>query len=181
MELYAIAIDAFLKHPILGIGLDQFHTLIPQEFLAVHGADVEDVHNIYLQFLCETGIVGAIMIITSLGYLYYQACAQFRRLKNQRKVFTEQSNLAFRMCCTSFLIQSFILFIGIYDPCFQRIIFWCFYAISILLMLAAFRLENHRPDDLFSRFIYRTTEPLFSAFRWIWNILSVFNKKEPNL
>ena len=175
-ELYGIAFKAFLKHPIFGIGLDQFHTLIPQEFLALHGADVEDVHNIYLQFLCEMGIVGAVLIIAPLGYIYYNICAQFRRLKRQ-KLESKQFNLAFELCCTSFMIQSFILFIGIYDPCFQRIIFWCFYGISIILMIYAMSLENYRPDDVVSRFIYRIIHRISPAGKWIWNKLSVFSKE----
>lgn len=176
-ELYAIAFDAFLKHPIWGIGLDQFHTLIPLEFLAVHGADVEDVHNIYLQFLCETGIVGTVLIISPLGYLYYQVCAQFRRLKRQKKASPQQSNLAFSLCCASFLIQSFILFIGVYDPCFQRVIFWCFYGNSILLMICAMQVEKYRPNDAVSRFIYRIIDWLSPAGRWIWGKLSLLSKE----
>ena len=176
-ELYGIAFKAFLKHPIFGIGLDQFHTLIPQEFLALHGADVEDVHNIYLQFLCEMGIVGAVLMIAPLGYIYYNICAQFRRLKRQKSV-SGQFNLAFELCCASFMIQSFILIIGLFDPCFQKIIFWCIYGISIILMICAIKLENYRPDDAISRFIYRIIHRISPAGKWIWNKLTVFSKEK---
>lgn len=178
-ELYALAFDAFLKHPVLGIGWDQFHTLIPQEFLAVHGADVEDVHCIYLQFLCETGLVGAPLVIAPLAYCYYQVCAQFSRLK-KRAADSDRQNTAFRLCVTSFMLQSFLLFMGIYDPNFQRVVFWCFYALSVLLLISALGLEEHAPGDAVSRFLCRVIRWISPPFLWIWRKLSVLSKEDPD-
>lgn len=56
-ELYSSAIDAFLQHPILGIGIDNF-----TEYTGHHTA----VHNSYLQILCEQGIVGGMLFIVPL-------------------------------------------------------------------------------------------------------------------
>ena len=53
------------------------------------------------------------------------------------------------------MLQSFLLIVGVYDPNFQRIVFWCFYALSILLMIAALELEGHRPGDPVSRMLER--------------------------
>ncbi len=142
LELYTIALKAFSQQPLFGIGWDQFHTLIPAEFLALHGQDVEDVHCIYLQFLTETGIVGAPFLIAPLLYGYYLICSQFSRLKHR-----EGMETAKMLCITSFLIQSFLLCLGIYDPNFQRVVFWCFYAIAILLQIAARNLEGHVPEN----------------------------------
>ena len=150
-ELYAIAIDAFLKNPLLGIGLDQFHTLIPAEFLALHGKDVEDVHCIYLQFLTETGILGAPFLIAPLLYGYWLVCAQFVRLKQR----PGELQTARMLCVSSFLIQSFLLILGIYDPNFQRVIFWCFYAIALLLLATALELEGAILADPVSRMLNR--------------------------
>ena len=154
MTLYQVAIDSFLEHPILGIGWDQYYTLIPPYYLTNPVVKIEDTHCIYLQFLCETGIVGAVLIVAPLVYYYWQVCAQFRRLK-QRRWESPELRLAFGLSVGSFMLQSFLLIVGIYDPNFQRIVFWCFYALSILLMIAALELEGHRPGDPVSRMLER--------------------------
>ena len=167
LELYALAWDSFLKHPILGIGWDQFHTLIPQGFLDVHGLDVEDVHCIYLQFLTEAGIVGAPFLIAPLVYAYWQVCRQFVRLKQH----PGQFQTARMLCISSFLLQSFLLILGIYDPNFQRVIFWCFYALAILMLLCALELEGYAPDDpvsrLLNKFIHLCAPPFVLVWNWV--------------
>jgi O-antigen ligase len=152
--LYQVAFQGFLEHPILGIGWDQYHTLIPPHYLTNPIVKIEDTHCIYLQFLCETGIVGTVLIVAPLLYYYWQVCAQFRRLK-QRFRESGELRLAFGLSVSSFMIQSFLLIVGIYDPNFQRIVFWCFYALSILLLIAALELEGHRPNDPVSRLLER--------------------------
>jgi len=164
MELYALAVNAFAEKPLLGIGWDQFHTLIPPEFLALHGQDVEDVHNIYLQFLTETGIVGAPFLIAPLIYNYYLICTQLSRLKKC----PGQLRTARMLCVTSFLVQSFLLVLGIYDPNFQRVIFWCFYALAVLMYVIALDLEGYVPDDPVSRMLRRCIDFCAPPFRTLW-------------
>ena len=170
LTLYLLALDTFRAHPLLGIGWDQFHSLIPTDYLTDPVVGIEDVHCIYLQFLCETGIVSTIAILAPLLYFYYQACAQLRRLKH-RKGESDTISLALNLCVCSFLLQSFLLFVGIYDPNFQRVIFWCFYSLSILLMTAALHLEQYHPTDPVSRMLERAAEHLRPAGAWIWRIL----------
>ncbi len=165
MELYTLAWNAFVENPLFGIGWDQFHTLIPAEFLAIHGQDVEDVHCIYLQFFTETGIVSAPFLIAPLLYGYYMVCAQFARLKKR----PGELKTARMLCITSFMIQSFLLVLGIYDPNFQRVVFWCFYSISIVMLLAALELEGHRPDDPVSRLLNRIIAWGAPACRKLWS------------
>ena len=171
MELYALAIDAFRENPLFGIGWDQFHALIPPDFLALHGQDVEDVHCIYLQFFTETGIVGAPFLIAPLLYGYYLVCSQFIRLKKR----PGELQTVRLLCISSFLVQSFLLVLGIYDPNFQRVIFWCFYALAILMMLTALELEGHVPDDPVSRMlrklIHFCAPPFVLAWNWVAGLL----------
>ncbi len=162
LELYTIAWKAFLENPLLGIGWDQFHTLIPAQFLALHGQEVEDVHCIYLQFLTETGIVGAPFLIAPLVYGYWQVCAQFARLKGRR-------DLSQMLCVTSFLIQSFLLCLGIYDPNFQRVVFWCFYTIALLLQGTALELEGYHPTGPVSGLLERSICFCAPPFAKVWN------------
>ncbi len=165
LELYALALRAFRENPLFGIGWDQFYRLIPAQFLALHGQDVEDVHCIYLQFLTETGIVGAPFLIAPLIYGYFLVCRQFVRLK-QCPGASETVRL---LCISSLMVQSFLLILGIYDPNFQRVIFWCFYAIAIVMLLAALELEGHTPDDPVSRLLQNIIRLCAPPFVLVWN------------
>ena len=85
-----------------------------------------------LQFLTETGIVGTALLMAPLFYLYYQVCAQLTRLKKR----PGELCTARMLCITSFLIQSFLLILGLIDPTFQKIVFWCFYGVAAMLLAA---------------------------------------------
>ena len=176
LTLYQIALRAFQAHPLLGIGWDQFHTLVPPDYLLDPVIVIEDVHCIYLQFLCETGIVSTVLIVAPLLYYYYQVCAQFRRLKARREASAELK-LSFELCVCSFLLQTFLLFVGLFDPNFQRIVFWCFYALAVLLMVAALKLENHRPGDPVSRMLDRFLTGLRSTMQAVWKRLCTLRKE----
>ena len=171
-ELYALAWNSFLEHPILGIGWDRFYTLVTEEFQAVHGyTTVEDVHNIYLQFLTETGLVGTPMLVAPMVYLYWLTCAQLSRLKEHREL-----NTARMLCTSAFLIQSFLLILGLLDPTFQKNVFWCFYGIAMLFLGTAMDLEGHTPDDFVSRllnkFIHFCAPPFVLVWNWVAGLLS---------
>ena len=165
LELYSLALNAFLEQPLFGMGWDQFHTIIPQEFLQLHGLEVEDVHCIYLQFLTEAGIVGAPFLMAPLFYAYWLVCRQLSRLKQR----PGELQTARMLCIGSFMVQSFLLVLGIYDPNFQRVIFWCFYALAILMFLNALELEGHTPDDPVSRLLNKLIRLCAPPFVLIWN------------
>ena len=178
LELYALAWDAFVKHPIFGIGWDQFHTLVPQAFQELHGqSTVEDVHCIYLQFLTETGIVGTVFLMAPLAYLYYQVCAQLARLKKR----PGELQTARMFCITAFMIQSFLLILGFIDPTFQKIVFWCFYGIALLLQSAALELEGYTPNDRVSRllgkFIHLCAPPFVLVWNWVAGLLRPLRRR----
>ena len=111
-----------------------------------------------------------LLILAALACSYWQVCVQFRRLKQRRRESGELS-LAFGLSVSSFMIQSFLLFVGIYDPNFQRIIFWCFYALSVLLMIAAQELEGCRPADPVSRAMDHAFRKLRPGLNALWQTL----------
>lgn len=152
IELYRWALELFTQKPIFGIGWARFAEYITPEFREIHGAGVADVHCIYLQFLCETGLVGAVLIILPMGYLYIQTLMQFVRLRKSAHEI-QNRNVIVMTNSVSFVIQSFLLIMGIYDPCFQRVVFWCFYGISIILSASALKHEGYMFDDKFSLWI----------------------------
>ena len=166
LELYALAWDAFLEHPILGIGWDRFYTLVTEEFQALHGyTPVEDVHNIFLQFLAETGIVGTSLLVAPLVYLYSLTCAQLSRLKKRRG----ELETARMLCVGAFLLQSFLLILGLIDPTFQKNVFWCFYGIAMLLLGTALELEGYVPQDPVSRLLNKIIHLCAPPFVLVWN------------
>ena len=174
-ELYALAWQAFLGNPLFGLGWDNFYTVIPPSFQASHGQNiVEDVHNIYLQFLCETGIVGTPFLIAPLFYIYWMVCRQFARLKSSA------NQTARLFCITSFMLQSFLLVMGLIDPTFQKIVFWCFYGIALLLQCAALELEGHIPDDpasrLIDKLIHLCAPPFVLAWNWVAGLFACLRR-----
>ena len=92
---------------------------------------IEDCHNIYLQFLCETGVVGAVLILIPIIYLLVLTVRTLRSAKYR------EDTTPLRFASISFLIQFFLLFLGLYDPSFQKIVFWCFYGLALLFLKGA--------------------------------------------
>ncbi len=67
LDLAEAAIKIFKDHPITGTGLGTFLTELPH-VLNIRGLFfLQPVHNIYLLFLSETGIVGIVLAATILG------------------------------------------------------------------------------------------------------------------
>ena len=95
------AIEQFRAHPIFGIGWLHFRSV---------NLDGNDPHNIYIQLICETGIVGA--CIFGLLYLVslYTAYRNLRLVSEKR---TFYSNDIQRNCLFSFIYQVFFLIYGI--------------------------------------------------------------------
>lgn len=64
-DFYRVALDEFVAHPLLGIGVDNF-----QEQYLVHGRSEETPrypHSVELRALAETGLVGALLALVGLG------------------------------------------------------------------------------------------------------------------
>lgn len=62
-DLYQEAIDLFLAHPLLGVGWSGFRFYYSTAVMGYDTFGTFDVHNIYLQVLCETGLVGIIVFL----------------------------------------------------------------------------------------------------------------------
>lgn len=160
--LMAVAVAGFLSKPLFGVGWGQYVSLSAQIGMCdTDGNLIEDCHNIYLQFLTETGIVGAVLILAPIIYLLVLTCRILRAAKYM------EDKAPLRFASISFLLQFFLLFIGIYDPSFQKIVFWCFYALALLFLKAAMCSSGWTPNDPVSRLL-RKLIPLGDR---IWNVL----------
>ncbi len=164
--LLAMAVAGFKAKPILGMGWGQYVQLSAQVGMCdTDGNLIEDCHNIYLQFLCETGIVGTVLILIPIVYLLLTTCRMLRAAKYL------EDKTPLRFAATSFLIQFFLLFLGMYDPSFQKIVFWCFYALALLFLKAAAGRADWRPTGPVSRVLDRLTMLLAPAGKWVWKNL----------
>ncbi|MBQ2919854.1 MAG: O-antigen ligase family protein [Oscillospiraceae bacterium] len=156
--LLALAVTGFLSKPIFGLGWGQYIQLSAQLGMCdTDGNLIEDCHNIYLQFLCETGVVGAVLLLIPIGYLLITACRMLRHAK------AAGGPDALRFASLSFLIQFFLLFLGLYDPSFQKLVFWCFYALALLFLNAAMVRSGWRPTGPVSRALARLDGLLTAA------------------
>jgi len=64
-DFYRVALDEFLRHPLVGIGADNFE----QQYL-VHGRSSETPHyphSVELRTLVQTGLAGALLALVGLG------------------------------------------------------------------------------------------------------------------
>lgn len=104
-ELGVLAIKYFLKKPLFGIGWDGFMT-IPELEVPIQ------VHNIYLELLCETGIIGFSVMVFFFFWSFRAAVRSCRYYANGPEA------AAARFCL---FIQTFFLLYGLtgnplYDP-----------------------------------------------------------------
>ena len=165
LTLYQIASRAFLEHPIVGIGWDQFYTLVPQDYQTIASVFVEDVHCVYLQFLCETGIVGTVLLMVPICYLFLTTL----RLMNAAKHMEDRMPLKY--ASFSFLLQFFLLFLGLYDPTVQKSVFWYFYALALMFANAAMLRSGWRPTGPMSRALEQLDLRLTPLCGRIWQLL----------
>ena len=71
--LYDMAYKAYKTNPVFGIGVGKF--------ISYTGAET-DVHNTYLQVLCEQGIVGIVLYVLSLLYCLLYTIKRTPRYRN---------------------------------------------------------------------------------------------------
>ena len=103
--LYDLAVKYFLQHPLLGIGWEGFRRITEL------GLEMQ-THNIYLELLCETGIIG--FSVFGCFFIY----ALWAALKNCKLARTDQSRFTASFCL---FMQLFFLLYGLsgnplYDP-----------------------------------------------------------------
>lgn len=79
-EIWDQALGMYREHPILGIGMGNFRENYDADKLGMAQA-LADVHNLYLQNLTETGIVGLCVFLWMCGELYWKG---FRDLNRYR-------------------------------------------------------------------------------------------------
>ena len=128
IDLWTRAVKLFLDSPILGIGWGNFANNISFTFNNLNDGQLHNVHNNYLQILCENGLIGFVSIIVPVFLIFNNTLKRekdFRHLKTDPDTHVAVlASLAYQFC---FLLISFI------DPCIYKMIFWSFYAIVLMM------------------------------------------------
>jgi hypothetical protein len=105
--------------------------------------------------------------------MFWLLATTFRALQFARQ---REDRAGIEPLTVSLLIQGYLLFLGLLDPTFQKIVFWCFYGIALLLQCAALELEGHTPDDPVSRLLNKLiclcAPPLDLMWSWAAKLLS---------
>jgi len=96
-DLYSLAIKMFISNPILGRGYGSFSVLM--------NLQNPGVHNDYLQFLCEWGLVGFVVCMIAYGGSLYSAYRLYKCLSNEVYSVDER-----RLVIWSFMFQLFVTF-----------------------------------------------------------------------
>ena len=119
-KIYENAIDLWSEKKIFGIGWGNFKYLVPESsWYAGY-----DVHNCYLQVLCETGIIGAIpfYLLTLYSIIRFIKCINITRNANE-----ELKNLASLVG----FIQIFFLTYSMTEPILYEYSDYILYFIAI--------------------------------------------------
>ncbi len=128
MALWRKAYSLFLERPLTGIGWEQFMNNNTYE---------HDVHNTYLQWLCEVGIIGFILLAVPMFTICIIIFLQTLRFMKNDKV----SDTARLLNYVSISMQAFYLFVNLIDPAYYHLNFFCFYALSLIFAETATKLE----------------------------------------
>lgn len=129
LALWSQAGSLFLKNPVLGIGWEQFMNYNENE---------HDVHNTYLQWLCEAGVIGFVLLFVPLVSIYVLTLKRMLRIKKADNVCKQAKILNF----ISLAMQTFYLLINVLDPAYYHLNYFCFFALALVLNDTAAKLET---------------------------------------
>lgn len=129
--LWYLAFDKFLQSPILGNGWKFFPYY--SKNLTSNGKAL-NVHNTYLQFLCETGIIGSLLMLIPIFILYIKTLKLYRKINFNNSNSPNNSDFIFLLCLTISLgIQTLFILISFMDNHFYGVLYMCLFTISIIL------------------------------------------------
>ena len=130
MRLYVWALELFRRKPIMGIGWGDYRTTVIGN---VTLATELETHNIYLQLLAETGLIGFTVFVTTF-FLFWNTT---RIAYSERYQKREVGSLGWqKLLSFSLAYQTYFLLYGLtgnplYDPHFELI-----YIFSCLIVIA---------------------------------------------
>jgi|GEM_PF-413492 len=111
LDLWKLGYSAFLENPILGKGWCWFryHNPFGTEFY---------VHNVYLQWLCETGIIGSIPFLAFTFILYRHNYILLKSLRVNKLILDQNAT---RLLSASLMYQSFFIALSFTGTAFYEV------------------------------------------------------------
>ncbi len=87
-DLWGLAVSIFKEYPYLGAGIGQYNAAFRELGLSPSkdAITISHPHNIYLQFMCENGLVGLFCALAFLLGIFYWAYKKLRILALQEQV-----------------------------------------------------------------------------------------------
>ena len=129
LRFWKRAWELFAESPILGVGFGQFASYMTDTFNIYSDTQMTNVHNNYLQLLCETGIVGTTLVLLPMIVLFVRTYKKARRNRAQGKTATVQGVATL----TSLSFQLFSFLLSAIDPIWYKMVYWSFYASALIL------------------------------------------------
>ena len=108
-RLWMFAWEFFKSSPLIGIGWSSFSLYVETA--------VNNVHNCYLQFLCETGIVGFALILMPFLFLLVKSTRQMKIIVREREI--SRSSVGSTILI-SVGMQVYFLLLYAMDPVFYK-------------------------------------------------------------
>lgn len=139
-NIYKAGYELFKEKPFVGNGIYSTPLLLKEKY-GLHG--IQQMHNIYLQFLAELGLIGTSIFITLIIIAYL---ITYKLLKKSCFYYNEDVKL---MLGTSFYIQNFWLIYGFFGNPFTEHIFLLTYL--IFLSIPFYYRKAHIVDNRFVR------------------------------
>lgn len=115
--MWARAMDLFSQRPLFGIGVDRYR---------VESGFGTDVHNVYIQCLCEQGIVGLFLFLLMIVPCFVETIKMARKIIDPRRK---------RLVTFSLAIQSSYLLEGITENMNVNLDGFLLYSVAIAIML----------------------------------------------
>lgn len=140
IELWKVAYKKFKESPIIGIGWNQFRATNNIRYM-----EGINVHNDYLQWLCETGVTGFVLIFVPTVYLWIKTLVRSRQLFKNKEVYSNEAKCYALISCG---IQTFFMIMHFMDPCFYKLMFWPMYSFSIILYNRSVYIERQLESSL---------------------------------
>ena len=127
-QLYDLALRLFRQHPIVGIGWGNFREQSMHVYNSLSTKTFE-THNVYLQLLCETGILGLAAFLITITWMMVYTIRRFMRINAEDR----DSNAALALRLSMYLQLFFITYCFSGNPLYDYV-FVVTYFIGILLL-----------------------------------------------
>jgi len=122
---WGVAATLFAASPVVGVGYGNFRDLYDLPGIT---PGVFDVHNLYLQLLCETGVVGFLAFAVLIVFVIRRC---LRTLRQRERGLGTIVNFAALGAVAALLLHGFVDFLFIVSPQFTAL-FWTILALLVV-------------------------------------------------